>query len=146
MERKPLRAKYLLQELEELKCQVAHMQRRVIYLENHCTRTTSRYSRTAYSGSRGPGDALAQLADQKSELEKLKQQLKLQQQKLEQWLHLLPKPRWRMVLRYHYLDGLELNEVADMMSQATGHNFTMHQIYRLHAQALQAADKLWPQE
>ena len=85
-----------------------------------------------------------QLCDRRSELEAQERQLKAQEARISGWIDLLPRPRWRMVLRCRYLDGMELPEVAQELTRATGREFSVHQIYRLHRDALQAAERLWP--
>ena len=144
MEEKKACARQALEAVEEARSQVGRQRRTVDMLRSRCTGRVSRLG-TSASGRNGPHPELWDaLADQSTLLEKREKQLSQLEQRLEGWIDLLPKPRWRMVLRCHYLDGMELPEVAQELSRSTGREFSMNQIYRFHRQALEAADKLWP--
>ena len=145
MEQRICSARLALEEIEEMRSQVARLRRGVEHLQAKCTGTTRGYGyRTGGGDGRGREEIRSQLCDRRSELETQEQQLQEQESKVSGWIDLLPRPRWRMVLRCRYLDGMELPEVAQELSKATGREFSMSQIYRLHRDALLAADRLWP--
>lgn len=144
MEQELTPARRALESIEEARSQVGRLRRSVNTLQSRCTSRTSRLGSGYSSGMSSKPELWDLLADQKSLLEKKEQQLRQLEDRMEQWIDLLPRPRWRMVLRYHYLDGMELSEVAQELSKSTGREFTMNQIYRFHRSALEAADKLWP--
>ena len=145
MQKKYLRSRETLEAVEEIRSEVARMRRGVERLQSRCTGATRSYGfRTGGANVRGPEEMMSQLCDRRSELEAQERQLKEQEARISGWIDLLPRPRWRMVLRCRYLDGMELPEVAQELSKATGREFSMSQIYRLHRDALLAADRLWP--
>lgn len=138
-----LRARTALEAVEEGRSQVARMQRTVAYLETKCTGRVSRYTQAGGSAT-GRDELLVELIDKKTALQQQEKALHQLEQQLEQWIDLLPRPRWRMVLRYHYLEGLDLPDVAQALTNATGRSFSISQIYRLHREALASAEALWP--
>lgn len=144
MERKRLRSRDALEAVEENRIQVARLRREVKYLEGRCTSTTAGYGLKTGSGGNGPAESWAVLADRRKALEALEAELNVQEQQVGQWIELLPKARWRMLLRCRYLNGMDLHDVAEALEQATGRPFNMNQVYRLHRQALDAAEELWP--
>ena len=137
-------ARQALEQVEEIRSQVARLRRGVEWLQARCTSTTSRYGYRAGGSGGDSSGLLNQLCDRRSELEEQERQLKEQEARITAWIDLLPRPRWRMVLRYRYLDGMELSEVAQELTRATGREFSVYQIYRRHREALQAAERLWP--
>ena len=144
MEQRMTPARKALESVEEARSQVGRLRRSVHTLQGRCTSRTSRLG-AASTGKSSPYPELWDfLADQRSLLEQKEKQLRQLEERMERWIDLLPKPRWRMVLRYRYLDGMELPEVAQELSKNTGREFSMNQIYRFHRSALDAADKLWP--
>lgn len=140
------KARDALEALEESRSQVARLRRKIQYLQTKATGTTSRYGArsTTASPSQGPVELWNTLADLKQELQLRERRLSRQEKRLGRWIDMLPKPRWRMVLRYRYLDCMEFVDVADAMSKAVGREVSIHQVYRLHIQALQAAEECWP--
>lgn len=140
------KARDALEALEESRSQVARLRRKIQYLQTRATGATSRYGtkNTAASPSQGPVELWNTLADLKQELQLRERRLSRQEKRLGRWIDMLPKPRWRMVLRYRYLDCMEFVDVADAMSKAVGREVSIHQVYRLHIQALQAAEECWP--
>lgn len=144
MKQKYTDVRSLLESVEEGKSQVARLRRSVGYLQDKCTTATGRYGERASSGGQGPEDLWMKLTDRKAQLMEQEQQVQKQEQQVEQWIEQLPRPRWRMVMRCHYLDGMPLSEIAEELTTATGREFSVHQIYRLHRAALDAAEKLWP--
>lgn len=138
------RARRTLEAIEEGRSQVARLRRAVSYLEAKCTARTSRCTQAGGSSAPGRDDLLVELIDRKTALQTQENQLRQQLEQLERWIDLLPRPRWRMVLRYHYLEGLELPDVAQALTAATGRSFSVSQIYRLHREALASAEGLWP--
>lgn len=140
------KAREALEALEESRSQVARLRRKIQYLQTRATGATSRYGtkNTAVSPSQGPVELWNTLADLKQELQLRERRLSRQEKRLGRWIDMLPKPRWRMVLRYRYLDCMEFVDVADAMSKAVGREVSIHQVYRLHIQALQAAEECWP--
>lgn len=139
------KARDALEALEESRSQIARLRRKIQYFQTKATAATTRYgSRTGgSSGSQGPVEIWNQLADLKQELQLRERRLARQEKRLSRWIDLLPKPRWRMVLRYRYLDCMEFVDVADAMTKAVGREISIHQVYRFHIQALQAAEELW---
>jgi len=145
MEVKPIGARQALEAVEEARSQVGRLRRSVKALRSKCGSPRISNLGASLSGRSDPHQqSWDVLADQSTQLERKERQLAQMEQQLENWIDQLPKPRWRMVLRSHYLDGLDLPDVARELSQSTGREFSMSQIYRFHRQALEAADKLWP--
>ena len=136
-------ARQALESIEEARSQVGRLRRSVRTLQNKCTGSVSRPGHVIGSHHSSHPELWDALADQKTLLAKKEQQLQALEQKMDHWIDLLPRPRWRMVLRCHYLDGLELSEVARELTRTTGREFSTHQVYRFHRMALDAADKLW---
>jgi len=143
MEQKYADIRKTLESVEEARCQAARLRRSVAYLQEKCTAATVHYGIKTKSGGQGPEELWMKLTDEKEKLQHQEDYVLRQQTLLEQRIGQLPKPRWRMVLRCHYLDGMSLPEVAEELSRATGREFSVHQVYRLHRQALGAAEKLW---
>lgn len=138
-------ARQALEALEESRSQVARLRRKVAQLESRSTAATAHYGPALGGGSgQGPSELWAELADRRKELELREHRLDRQEKQLSRWIDQLPRPRWRMVLRYRYLDGMEFQDIADAMTEATGREFSVFQIYRLHAKAIQTADAQWP--
>ena len=144
MEANHTKARQALEGIEEARSQVGRLRRSVKTLQSKCTGTVSRPGHSIGSHHSAHPEMWDALADQKTLLEKKEQQLQALEQKMDHWIDLLPRPRWRMVLRCHYLDGLDLSEVAQELTRSTGREFSAHQVYRFHRMALEAADKLWP--
>lgn len=144
MEPRQTRARKVLEELEETRLQVGRLRYTVKLLQNKCSCGVTNYDMRINKFFPGHQESWDILSDQKTLLQQKEQQLARLEQQLESWIDLLPKPRWRMVLRYHYLDGMNLADVAQEMSRSTGREFSMHQVYRFHRVALEAAEKLWP--
>lgn len=139
-------ARDALEALEESRSQVARLQRSIQYWQAKSTAVTTRYGNrpSRNAPSQGPAEIWNKLADLKQELQLRERRLARQEKQLSRWIDLLPKPRWRMVLRYRYLDCMEFTDVADAMTKAAGRPISIHQVYRFHIQALQAAEELWP--
>jgi len=144
MDRKQTFARQALEALEEARSQVGRLRRTVKTLRSRCTNTVRGCERVSTSRSDVHQELWDALADQQTLLEQKERQLRELEEKLEQWIDLLPKPRWRMVLRCHYIDAMPLSEVALELTQTTGREFTKDQIYRFHRNALNAADRIWP--
>lgn len=145
MEHNEASAKAVLELLEESRSQVARLRRKIQLLESRATSTTAQYGPKAGGGpSQGPAELWSELADRKKELELRECRLDRQEKQLARWIDQLPRPRWRMVLRYRYLDGMEFLDIAEAMTAATGREFSVYQIYRLHHKALEAASQQWP--
>ena len=131
--------------VEEGRSQVARLRRDVRYWESRCTSATgSRYGVKVSGGGPVRGGAWDELCERKDALARQERAVAEQEQTLSQWIDSLPKPRWRMVLRARYLDGMPLGEVAEEQTKATGREFSTSQVYRLHREALKAAEELWP--
>ena len=144
MEQEKNFARQALEALEEARSQVGRLHRTVKMLQSRCTSTVRSYSQSGGPRNSTHQDLWDTLADQQSLLEQKQRQLQELEQQLENWIDLLPRPRWRMVLRYHYIDAMDLSEVAQELSSTTGREFSKNQIYRFHRNALDAANKLWP--
>ena len=136
-------ARRLLENIEEQRSQVARLRRSVLSLEEKCTAATSRYGRKIASESVTQEELWTKLCDRRDSLKRQETNLQETERLLLQWIDQLPRPRWRMVLRCRYLDGMSMQEIADELSQATGRSFSVYQIYRLHSAALKAAEELW---
>lgn len=144
MQMRQTNARQALESIEEARSQVGRLRRSVKALQSKCTGSVSRPGSAIGSHHSTHPELWDLLADRKSLLQQKEQQLQQMEDQLDQWIDLLPRPRWRMVLRCHYLDGMELSDVAQELTRSTGREFTAHQIYRFHRLALEAADKLWP--
>lgn len=133
----------LLSSIEEARSQTARSARNVQYLQSKCTSATPHYGhRSGGSGSDHAG-LWDKLSEARVRLESDRQRLAELEQQISRKIDRLPKPRWRMVLRYRYLDGMTPAEIAIELSRATGREFSIHQIYRLHYQALSYAGQTW---
>ena len=147
MNRTKNRAQALLESLSEVRSQTTRLARRIEYLESKCTNVTARYTLRTGSGGGDTTDVWCQLSDERERLAAQLQKLLALYRQVEQWIDLLPNPGWRMVLRYRYLDGLTLPQTAEAVRQAMGkRSCSDSQIYRLHKEALEAANRLWPME
>lgn len=145
MEHSASSARAVLELLEESRSQVARLRRKIQLLESRATSVTAQYGPKAGGGQgQGPAEVWNELADRKKELELRESRLDRQEKQLSRWIDQLPRPRWRMVLRYRYLDGMEFLDIAEAMTAATGREFSVYQIYRLHSKALEAASQQWP--
>ena len=133
----------LLESVEEKRLQVGRMRRNVRMMQDKCRCSSGRRDYPS-GGQRGRGDLLDTLLERKEELLQEEQKLHQLEKKVEGWIELLPQARWRTVLRYRYLDGMDLPEVAQEMSKSAGREFTMAQVYHFHHGALKAAEKIWP--
>lgn len=124
--------KEVLLSVEEQRCQVERLRRSVDRLQMRCGTP---------SGAEG---LLTFLTDQRDMLAVQEQKLRELEERVERWIAMLPMPRWRMVMRAHYLDGMDFFQITEELSQVTGRTFTINQIYRFHRLALEAAEELWP--
>ena len=136
-------ARQRLEQVEEQRSQVARLRRSVRLLEEKCTSTTTRYGTRNGSDGMGREELLAKLCDRREYLKQQETALQESEQRISQWIDQLPRPRWRMVLRCRYLDGMSMQEIADELTRVTGRSFSVYQIYRLHSAALGAAEDLW---
>ena len=144
MEKQVCAARRELDSLETQRIRLARLRRNVEYLQGKCTDASSHYGVRISGTPRDKSDLWDELADRRQDLEDQQKLLREREERLEEWIDLLPKPRWRMVLRCRYLDGMELCDVARELEEATGRDISMHQVYRLHSAALRAADQIWP--
>ena len=142
MEQTFLDIRLLVETVEEIRSEVSRLRRGVRHLEEKCTARTSHYGIRGGGEGNGREELMVQLCDRRTELARKEQELAELEKQMEEWINRVPRPRWRMVLRCRYLDGMDLTDVAEELSQATGHSFSMSQIYRLHRQALESADRL----
>lgn len=138
-------ARQLLENVEETRSQVARLRRSVRLLEEKCTGNITRYGRRGTPEGVGPEELWTKLCDRREKLTRQEGLLRDQEQVLAQWIDQLPRPRWRMVMRCRYLDGMSMTEIADELTRSTGREFSIHQVYRLHSAALSAAAELWVQ-
>ena len=136
-------ARKALEGIEEARSQVGRLRRDVRQLQSKCTGGVGNYSGLPAGHRSDHPELWDALADRKSLLEEKEKQLRELEDKMEGLIDLLPRPRWRMVLRCHYMDSMELSDVAQELTKTTGREFSMHQIYRFHKKALDAADELW---
>jgi len=136
-------ARQRLEQVEEQRSQVARLRRSVRLLEEKCTAATSRYGIRNGSDGVGREELWAKLCDRRDCLKQQEAALQESEQRISQWIDRLPRPRWRMVLRCRYLDGMSMQEIADELTRVTGRSFSVYQIYRLHSAALGAAEDLW---
>ncbi|MBQ9967810.1 MAG: hypothetical protein IJO88_03710 [Oscillospiraceae bacterium] len=136
--------KEVLFSVEEQRCQVERLRRSVDRLQARCGTVVSAWGSGHPARSKGPEDLLTFLADQKDMLAVQEEKLRELEAKIESWIGLLPMPRWRMVIRAHYLDGMDFFQITEELSRITGRDFTINQVYRFHRLALEAAEELWP--
>jgi len=132
-----------LESVEETRLRVGRLRRSVNMLQSRCRCGASEQS-SPIDPQKEHSDLPDTLREQKKQLSREERQLRKLEEKVERWIELLPRPRWRMVLRYHYLDGMLLSDVAKEMSKDTGREFTPSQVYHYHHVALKAAEDLWP--
>ena len=140
----PINAKRTLESVEEARSQVGRLRRTVSMLQSKCTGKNSSLCGVIGNRTSGRPEMWDVLADQRELLQKKEKELALLERKVEKLIDTLPHYRWRMVLRCHYLDGMELSQVAQALTESTGREFSPYQIYRFHRAALNAAEKLWP--
>ena len=133
-----------LRAAEEVRSQCARLTRRLDYLQVKSTAMTSRLSGLPGSGGYQRSDLWEQLADTRSDLTKQLQNALALERELSQWIDLLPRVGWRMVLRYRYLDAMSCPEICDEMEKITRRPCSRSQLYRLQKGALEAAARLWP--
>lgn len=145
MSHRHMRVRQRLEELEELNSEVARLRRGVQYLETKCgSAGVSRYGVSVSRGSPEREDLWIRLCDQRASLAQKEAACRDREEEIRLLIDQLPKPRWRMVLRCRYLEGMPMAEIPEVLNAATGRSFSISQIYRLHAQALAAAEKQWP--
>ena len=143
MRQKFVDARRLLENVEEQRSQVARLRRSVRQLEEKCTGATARYGWKTTSEGTSQEELWAKLCDRREALKRQEANLQETERLMVQWIEQLPRPRWRMVLRCRYLDGMSMQEITEELSRATGRSFSVYQIYRLHSAALAAAEELW---
>ena len=130
--------------VEESRSQCARLTRRLDYLQVKSTAATRHLSAAPVFGSSDRGELWDQLADTRTRLtEQLQKALSLEQD-VSEWIDLLPRAGWRMVLRYRYLDSMSCVEIMDEMETITKRPCSRSQLYRLQKGALEAAAHLWP--
>lgn len=137
-------AKDVLNSLEEKRAQVGRLRRVVKRMESQCSPSVSNPGVVARTASYGKRDQWEALADQRTYLQREERELRELEDLIDSWIDLLPRHRWRMVLRSYYLDSLSLENVARELTRTTGREFSTTQVYRLRRQALLAADEIWP--
>ena len=137
-------AKEILQAVSEAKGQIARLTQRIELLESKCTAITARYG--AKAGSPEHNELWNILSDERSRLAEQLRVVLAMERRVSQWIDLLPRPSWRMVLQLRYLDNLGFQEVASELSRIAGRPYSIAQVYRFHRMALEAADRLWPME
>ena len=130
MAKKAAGARRALESVEELRCRVWCLQQSVQALELEAARRLP--------------EAVQRLPDQRKKLAECEDALREREEIIGRWIEKLSNHRWRMVLRYHYLEGMGLMETADAMCKCTGRPFTAAQVYGMHFRALEAAERLWP--
>jgi len=136
-------ARKLLENVEEQRSQVARLQRSVRLLEEKCTAMTSRYGPKIGADGMTREELVVKLCDRRELLKRQQANLAETERLITQWIDQLPRPRWRMVLRCRYLDGMSMQEIADELTRCAGRSFSVYQVYRLHSAALNAAKELW---
>ena len=137
-------SKDVLDSLEEKRAQVGRLRRVVRELESQCTSTVSNPGIVARRDGCGKREQWELLADRRTYLQREERELRELEDLIDEWIDLLPRHRWRMVLRGYYLDSMSLSQVALELTRTTGREFTTSQVYRLRRQALLAADEIWP--
>lgn len=138
-------AREILQAVSEVKNQAVRLSQRIELLENKCTNITARYGGQA-GGVQEHNELWNILSDERARLTEQLRLVMAMERQVSEWIDLLPREAWRMVLRLRYLDGLSFQEVTAEMSRAARRPYSMSQIYRFHRLALEAADRLWPRE
>ena len=147
MDEKRQRVEALLGSLAEARAETERLERRIEALRGKCCRITPSYVRRAGAAqTRGKAEVWDLLMEEQERLAEQLQKLLTVQRQVEAWINLLPKDRWRMVLRYRYLEGMSFVHIGETLERATGRPCSDTQLYRLHREALQAAAELWPME
>lgn len=136
-------ARDILKAVAEAKSQAVRLSQRIELLESKCTNITARYGGQA-AALQGHNELWTILSDERARLAEQLRLVMAMEQQISDWIDLLPREPWRMVLRLRYLDRLSFQEVIDAMSKAARRPYSASQIYRFHHQALEAADALWP--
>lgn len=136
-------AQGLLASFGELKSQALRLSRKIQVLEARCNALTASLGTVKGSHDRGLEGVWSKLAEEKERLGRQLETLFAMEKKIEALIDRIPGDRHRMVLRYRYLDGLAFQEIRRQMEQDLGRSVSNTQIYRLHRQAMDTAEKLW---
>ena len=137
MSRKYQAAREMLESVEEGRLQVACLRREIRYLESRCTSTTQSYSARGCGSKDVHPVQWDQLAEKRELLARQEQEQQCREMDVARQINRLPNARWRLVLQCKYLQGMDLPEVTEEMSRATGCSITINQIYRYHHKALE---------
>lgn len=136
----------LLDGMEEAKSQIARLGRKIEYLKTRCASLTSGFEVQVRGGESGLEDVWCQLAEERARLtQQLRLVLALERQ-VERLIDGLPKDRWRMILRYRYLDGMTFPQIAYQLKRDTGREISEVRLHRIHRQALDYAEAHWQSE
>lgn len=144
MVKRELRSRNTLEDVEDRRIRLARLRRECRYLESRCTAATRNYTALRGGGSDPHSSLWDELADKRELLHMEEAALEHRLREVRDWIEQLPNPRWRLMLQCHYLEGMDLRDVLEELERATGRPFTMNQVYRIHRQALDAAENLWP--
>ena len=112
-------------------------------LRNRCERITA----CLESGRGGGGDphrdqSLAALADKRTELLELEQELEQQERLAEDFLARIVDERKRVILKLRYVEHLKWTEICSKLEEMRIY-YSERQIYNLHRQAVQEAEQLF---
>lgn len=136
----------LLDSMVEAKSRIARLSRRVELLKTKCGALTAKLTVKTGGGRDDMEDTWCQLAEER---ERLAQQLRLLlalERQVEQRIDRLPKDRWRMVLRYRYLDGMTFPCIAFQLKADAGLECTDGRLHQIHRQAMEELERQWENE
>ncbi len=133
-----------LASLADRKSQILRLTQRIKFLEDRCKSTTPRYG--PKTGGASCNELWDVLSDERTRLTEQLQRIMAMERQVQEWILLLPKPLWRLILQYRYLEGMSYLELSDAIQRDTGRSYSVAQLHRLHRQALEAAEVLWPLE
>lgn len=126
----------------EARLEYRRRQSRVDELEHRSRRVTGLAGSVGRRGGRGPQALWAALADERErELEAAGAELDRYRQ-VEALIQKVDKPIYRVILGLRYLQYLNWKQVRQQMERE-GYFYEERQIFRLHAEALAAAGRIW---
>ena len=88
-------------------------------------------------GKKGGSNVWDTLADMRSQAVDLLQKSLDRCREIEGFLDRVPTDKYRLILKYHYIDGMVFTRIAEVM------NYNERHIRRMHESALAEAQTLW---
>lgn len=124
----------------ELRKEHRRLERKIEELESQCQSVTAKYSALPGGGGGNGNSAWDALVEARERAGAALTKTLYREADIEQFINSLPEPRYRVLLKYRYLELLNWEPIAKKM------NYSERQLRRLHGRALQAARKLWKEQ